>query len=89
MIKIISAKPTNDFVVHLVFSDGGEGDYDLSPLIAKKSSLTKMLEDQIFFKRLFIELGALCWPNGFELSAEAIHQELSANKKLRYTTKAA
>jgi len=30
----------------------------------------------------FIEGGALAWPNGFELSADALHQQLEASGAL-------
>ncbi|MDE2156697.1 MAG: DUF2442 domain-containing protein [Xanthomonadaceae bacterium] len=34
------------------------------------------LADPTFFARYFIELGALTWPNGFDLSAESLRRRL-------------
>jgi hypothetical protein len=34
------------------------------------------------FARAFIEGGALAWPNGFELSADALHKRLEASGAL-------
>jgi hypothetical protein len=83
MIKILSAAVIADSVVHLMFSDGSEGDYDLSALIERDTVMVRPLRDSAFIRRCFVELGALCWPNGFELSAESLHRKLAAQGALR------
>ena len=45
--------------------------------------MVKPLEDEQFFKQFFLELGALCWPNGFELSAQGIQRRLKERSKLQ------
>jgi hypothetical protein len=32
------------------------------------------LHDEAYFKRFFIDMGALCWPNGLELSPTKLHE---------------
>lgn len=83
MIKILTATHLHDFVVRVEFSDGSVGDYDLAPLFARNTVLTSAWQDPVFFRRFFIELGALSWPNGLELSAGSIHQRLDDQGKLR------
>ena len=39
-------------------------------------AMTEPLRDPDYFGRRFIERGALAWPNGFDLSAEALHRRL-------------
>jgi hypothetical protein len=34
------------------------------------------LRDPAFFARVFIELGTLTWPNGFDLDSIALHDEM-------------
>jgi hypothetical protein len=82
MIKIAQAELQQDKVIRLVFSDGTGGDYDLAPLIARGTEMVKPLEDEAFFRRFFLELGALCWPNGFELSGGGIQQRLREQGRL-------
>lgn len=89
MIKIIKAEYLHDFQLRLTFSDGEQGNYDLSPLLATETVLTKPLKDATFFKDYFIELGALCWKNGLEFSPAALHQELQSAGKLSHTRRAA
>ncbi len=44
--------------------------------------MTRPLADAAYFARAFIEGGALAWPNGFELSADALHRRLAASGAL-------
>jgi hypothetical protein len=83
VIKIVGAEPVRDRVLRLEFSDGSSGDYDLAPLIARGTSLTSMLADSAYFGRFFLELGALSWPNGFELAPAAIHRQLKDRGALK------
>ena len=83
MIKIVKADLLRDRLVRLEFSDGTMGDYDLQPLIARGTEVVTPLESDVFFQQFFLELGALCWPNGFELSGGGIQQRLREQGKLR------
>jgi hypothetical protein len=74
MIKITQAHRTADHTIHLVFSDGTSADMDFSYLLEKGTVLTDALKDDRFFASFFLELGALCWPNGLEFSPQALHQ---------------
>ena len=68
MIKVIDARYLADFQVALKFSDGREGTLDGRLLLARSGSLLEPLRNESYFQRLFIDSGALCWPNGLELS---------------------
>jgi hypothetical protein len=89
MIKIVGAEPVRDRILRLEFSDGSSGDYDLGPLIARGTSLTSMLADDAYFGRFFLELGALSWPNGFELAPSAIHRQLKDRGALKAPSRVA
>ena len=82
MIKIVQADFVQDKVIRIALSDGTGGDYDLAPLIARGTEMVKPLEDETYFRRFFLELGALCWPNGFELSGGGIQQRLREQGRL-------
>jgi hypothetical protein len=66
MIKIIRAKHIRQKILRLYFSDNSWGDYDLQPLIDRQTELVLPLNDSAYFHQFFLELGALCWPNGLE-----------------------
>ena len=78
MIKLVHAKWVGDSKLSLAFSDGSQGIYDFDTLLAKNTALTLPLKDTVAFQRFFLELGALCWPNGLEFSASKLHSELTA-----------
>jgi hypothetical protein len=83
MIKILRAKHLRDLVIELEFSDGTFGAYDASSLLTRDTELTRPLADPDYFRRFFIDFGALCWPNGLELSPAAIHRRLGESGGLR------
>lgn len=89
MIKIVKAKYIEHKTIRLWFSDQTVGDYDLQPLLDKQTELVIPLQDEGYFKRFFIELGALCWKNGLELSPGNIHNKLKQQGKLQRDLKAA
>ena len=82
MTKIVRAKHLHDLVLEVEFSDGMAGEYDLTPLFGKDTVLTRPWGDPEYFKRFMIELGALGWPNGLELSPETIRRRLEKQGKL-------
>lgn len=74
MIKIIEARYLGDFQVALKFSDGKEGVFDGKALLERSGSLLEPLRNETYFQRLFIDAGALCWPNGLELSPARLYE---------------
>lgn len=87
--KIIQAHYVQQRVLRLYFSDNSVGDYDLQPLIDRQTELVVALNDEEYFKSFFLELGALCWRNGLELSPGNIHRKLAEHHQLHYETKVA
>jgi len=84
MIKIISIEPRGGYRLFLRFSDGLEGECDFSDLVAESGSLVEPLRDPAYFARAFTEDGSgLAWPNGLDLDAEALHEEMKAAGQLR------
>lgn len=73
MIKVIEARYPGDFQIDIIFSDGKEGAFDGRALLQRTGSLLEPLRDENYFQRFFIDTGALCWPNGLELSPARIY----------------
>lgn len=74
MIKLIEVHYQGDFQVSLRFSDGKEGIFNGHDLLLRSGSMLEPLRDEAYFKRVFIDAGALCWPNGLELSPARLHE---------------
>ena len=78
MIKLIEARYQGQFRVALRFSDGKEGIFDGRELLKRSGPLLDPLRDESYFKRVFIDAGALSWPNGLELSPARLHENCGA-----------
>jgi Protein of unknown function (DUF2442) len=74
MINVIAAHYQKNFQVALVFSDGKEGVFDGRTLLARSGSLLEPLRNEDYFRRVFVDAGALCWPNGLELSPARLYE---------------
>jgi len=83
MTKITHVTQVEGFIVELRFLDGSVGEYNLGPIVQRDTVLTRPLADMTFFRSFFLELGALAWTNGFELSGDALHKELEEKGTLR------
>jgi len=78
MIKIIEARYLGNFQIDVVFSDGKEGTFDGRALLQHTGSLLEPLHDEHYFQRFFMDAGALCWPNGLELSPARVYETCRA-----------
>ena len=78
MIKLIKARYMDDFRVALTFSDGREGVFLGQDLLKRTGRLLIPMREEAYFRRLFIDAGALCWPNGLELSPQRLYDSCTA-----------
>ncbi|GGA34978.1 DUF2442 domain-containing protein [Sphingomonas psychrolutea] len=78
MIKLVQINPDGDATLWLTFSDGATARWSAADYIARDTVMTRPLADPAYFARAFIEAGSLAWPNGFELSADALHRRLDS-----------
>ncbi|MBU0750984.1 MAG: DUF2442 domain-containing protein [Gammaproteobacteria bacterium] len=74
MIKVLSVSYIGEFNLALHFSDGKEGVFDGRALLQRKGPLLDALRQEEFFRRAFIDMGAVCWPNGLELSPARLYE---------------
>lgn len=76
MIDVVSVKSLGGFRLRVAFSDSSAGIHDFSPTVARDGEMVRPLKDPDFFARVFVELGALAWPNGFDLDPIALHDRM-------------
>ncbi len=63
--KILNVRITNNFILLCEMENGEVYEYDMSFILKKSGSMFQPLKDKKFFKKVFIEMGVLTWPNGF------------------------
>lgn len=77
IIKLVQLAVVGDDVLQLVFSDGAAAVWSAADLLARNTVMTRPLADPAYFAHATIESGALAWPNGLELSADALYLGLA------------
>jgi Protein of unknown function (DUF2442) len=76
MVDVVRAAAERDHRLRLRFSDGSEGVYDLSGYVAEGGEMVEPLKSPEYFARVFVEMGAPTWPNGFDLDPINLYMEL-------------
>ncbi len=51
--------------------------------------MLQTFKDPAYFDRVFLDFGALTWPNGFDWSPEALHADMLAAGVLKFEEAAA
>jgi hypothetical protein len=83
MIKVTDVKHLDDHRLRVRFSDGSSGVHDFSSMVGETGSLLAPLRDRNYFARVFLDFGALTWPNGFDISPEWLRREMEAAGELK------
>lgn len=82
VIKLLDVKPQAPHMLELLFSGQTHGIFDGADYLgSRKGPLLEALRDPTYFSRCFVDAGALCWPNGLELSAARL-QKLSRSVEI-------
>ena len=74
-IRIKEAVYVRDYVLHLRFSDGTEGNVDLGQEL--DGEIFGPLQDRAYFRKVFVhpELHTVCWPNGADFAPEFLYEK--------------
>lgn len=82
LLKIIRVRHAGDYRLDIIFDDGAHGVHDFAWLFDRVGPMNEPLQDQAFFARVFLEVGALAWPNGFDLSPWNIRRRMTDANEL-------
>lgn len=74
--KIQKANCVNDYIVHIVFSDGIEGEVDLKDELY--GEIFEPLKEKSYFSKAYVhpDFHTLCWPNGADFAPEYLYEKL-------------
>ncbi len=77
LIRIVSVKPLNDFVVRLKFTDGTEREVDLEPYLRGKV-FEKLRNDKTTFRAVKVDerMGTIVWENGADIDPDVLYHGL-------------
>ncbi len=73
--RVVEAAHVRDYIVHIRFADGIEGDIDLQAEL--DGEIFAPLKDAAYFKRFEVnpELHTLTWPNGADFAPEFLYEK--------------
>jgi hypothetical protein len=84
MIDMIGVKSLGGHKLEIEFSDGTIGVRDFADSFKEKTGpMAEPLKDENYFQRVFIEDGAITWPNGYDWDPIALHDEMKEEGLLR------
>ncbi|MCJ8277206.1 MAG: DUF2442 domain-containing protein [Bdellovibrionales bacterium] len=74
MRKILSVKSQN-FILECEMENGDIYTYDMSFIKNESGTMIEPLKKESFFNQVFLELGSLSWPNGYEIHANTVERD--------------
>lgn len=74
---VVDAQYSGGYKVQVSFDDGKKGVVDLSQY-PKKGGVFSPLSDKEYFKKFFIDLNTLCWPNGADIAPERLYEKIES-----------
>ncbi len=74
--KVKDAKYISNYIIHILFFDGTEGDIDFKNELY--GELFEPLKNKNFFKKFTIhpDFHTLCWPNGADFAPEFLYTKV-------------
>src|ERR1700694_1592807 len=85
MIDVIGLKRLGAYRLEIAFSDGSVGIRDFADMASRNGEMVRPLKNPDYFARVFIEDGALTWPNGYDIDPIELHREMKVAGQLRRT----
>jgi hypothetical protein len=78
LINVTHVEALDATRLRLTFSDGSRGVRDCADILAEGGPMVEPLRAPEMFGRVFLQLGVPTWPNGFDLDAIQLHEEMQA-----------
>lgn len=69
--RVSTVKPTNDYKLHLVFSNGEEGIYDCQGLL--NFGVFVELQDKSYFQKVAVLHGTVVWPHDQDICPDTLY----------------
>jgi uncharacterized protein DUF2442 len=88
MVDVLKVRALGEFELWLRFTDRCEGVRDLSDLVKQGGPMVEPLGAPDFFARVFVEMGAPTWPNGFDLDPINLYMNMRKSGDLLHVAAA-
>ena len=88
MIEIVNVTKVDvlgNFRLRVRFSDGTVGVHDFKEMVDESGPMVEPLKNLDFFNRVYISMGVLAWPNGYDIDAIQLQREMRSAGELTAT----
>ena len=76
MNEVTKIEYKNDYVYHVQFDDGTNGDIDFSEYICQ-GTVFEVLQNSDIFRNAKIEGGTIAWANGADIAPETLYEKIN------------
>lgn len=73
---VVEVKPLHAYKIFVKFADGTEGRVDMLAFLERDCGVFKTLRDVEKFNAVFVERGAVTWPDELDLAPDKMHDRL-------------
>jgi hypothetical protein len=77
--SVIRAEYRRGFRIHLAFNDLSEGTVDFRPWL--EGPVFEALKDPAYFRKFFVDGGAVVWPNGADIAPETLYEAAASERR--------
>jgi len=77
--RVLQVTPTEDYKLHLVFSNGEEGIYDCHDLL--NFGVFEELRDRNYFKKVVAVHGTVAWPHDQDICPDTLYLDSEKAKR--------
>jgi hypothetical protein len=74
--KIVDVKILAPHVLRVTYRDGFSAVHDFAYLKKQQNNAAAPLSDPDYFARVFLDYGALTWPNGYDMCPDWLRMEI-------------
>lgn len=81
--KVVKVESLGGFHLRVRFADGAAGEHDFADLVKRTGPMLEPLHDPLYFARVYLDHGALTWPNGYDMCPDTLRMKLEETGELR------
>ncbi len=74
--RVINVRALPAYKMFVKFADGTEGQVDMRAFLERDCGVFKVLRDVEKFNAVFVEHGAVTWPDELDLAPDKMHDQL-------------
>jgi Protein of unknown function (DUF2442) len=82
IVNVTKVEVLGNFQLRVKFSDGTTGIHDFRDIVEETGPMVEPLRNQDIFNRVFVSMGVLTWPNGFDVDAIQLQREMRSAGEL-------